>query len=188
MFASINVQILGTFYYGTRQLTTNKPIHTLADLDGMKIRIPQSDMYVKMVEAWNAAPTPLNLNELYMALQTGTVDGQENPLPTYESNKFYEVVKNVILTDHIICPNMIFISGDVWNAMSEHDQEVVSTAITNAIAWNDEEVIKAEEDLKESLKEFDVEFITPDETIREATIPYVKPLVEDWDLIQEMAE
>lgn len=57
--------------------------------------------------------TPLNLNELYMALQTGTVDGQENPLPTYESNKFYEVVKNVILTDHIICPNMIFISGDV---------------------------------------------------------------------------
>lgn len=188
MFASINVQILGTFYYGTRQLTTNKPIHTLADLDGMKIRVPQSDMYVKMVEAWNAAPTPLNLNELYMALQTGTVDGQENPLPTYESNKFYEVVKNVILTDHIICPNMIFISGDVWNAMSEHDQEVVSTAITNAIAWNDEEVIKAEEDLKESLKKFDVEFITPDETIREATIPYVKPLVEDWDLIQEMAE
>lgn len=188
LFDQINVRILGTFYYGTRQLTANKEVHTLADLEGMKIRVPQADMYVKMVESWNAAATPLNLNELYMALQTGTVDAQENPLTTYESNKFYEVVKNVILTDHIICPNMIFISGDVWNKMSEHDQEVVSTAIANAIAWNDEEVQKAELELQESLKEFGVQFIEPDETIREATIPYVKPLVADWDLIQSMAE
>lgn len=188
LFDSINVRILGTFYYGTRQLTANKEVNTLADLEGMKIRVPQADMYVKMVESWNAAATPLNLNELYMALQTGTVDAQENPLTTYESNKFYEVVKNVILTDHIICPNMIFISGDVWNKMSEHDQEVVSTAIANAIAWNDEAVLQAEEDLKESLKEYGVQFITPDETIREATIPYIRELVDDWDLIQEMAE
>lgn len=188
LFDQINVRILGTFYYGTRQLTANKEVHTLADLEGMKIRVPQADMYVKMVESWNAAATPLNLNELYMALQTGTVDAQENPLTTYESNKFYEVVKNVILTDHIICPNMIFISGDVWNKMSEHDQEVVSTAIANAIAWNDEEVQKAELELQESLKEYGVQFIEPDETIREATIPYVKPLVADWDLIQSMAE
>lgn len=188
LFDQINVRILGTFYYGTRQLTANKEVNTLADLEGMKIRVPQADMYVKMVESWNAAATPLNLNELYMALQTGTVDAQENPLTTYESNKFYEVVKNVILTDHIICPNMIFISGDVWNKMSEHDQEVVSTAIANAIAWNDEAVLQAEEDLKESLKECGVQFITPDETIREATIPYIKELVDDWDLIQEMAE
>lgn len=188
LFDQINVRILGTFYYGTRQLTANKEVNTLADLEGMKIRVPQADMYVKMVESWNAAATPLNLNELYMALQTGTVDAQENPLTTYESNKFYEVVKNVILTDHIICPNMIFISGDVWNKMSEHDQEVVSTAIANAIAWNDEAVLQAEEDLKESLKECGVQFITPDETIREATIPYIRELVDDWDLIQEMAE
>lgn len=188
MFDSINVQIVGTFYYGTRQLTANKEVHTLADLEGMKIRVPQADMYVKMVDSWNAAATPMNLNELYMALQTGTVDAQENPLTTYESNKFYEVVKNVILTNHIICPNMIFINGNVWNNMSEHDQEVVQTAMANAIAWNDEAVQQAELDLQESLKEYDVQFITPDDTIREATIPYIKELVEDWDLIQEMAE
>lgn len=188
MFDSINVQIVGTFYYGTRQLTANKEVHTLADLEGMKIRVPQADMYVKMIDSWNAAATPMNLNELYMALQTGTVDAQENPLTTYESNKFYEVVKNVILTNHIICPNMIFINGNVWNNMSEHDQEVVQTAMANAIAWNDEAVQQAELDLQESLKEYDVQFITPDDTIREATIPYIKELVEDWDLIQEMAE
>lgn len=188
LFDSINVRIMGTFYYGTRQLTTNKPINTLEDLKGMKIRVPQTDMYVKMVESWGAAATPMNLNELYMALQTGTVDGQENPLPTFESNKFYEVVKNVIFTNHIICPNMIFISGDVWNAMSEHDQEVVQTAISNAIAWNDEAVQQAETDLVEQLKEYGIEFITPDDTIREATIPAIKPLVEDWDYLQTLAE
>ena len=188
MFDSINVRLLGTFYYGTRQLTTNKPINTLEDLSGMKIRVPQSELYVKMVESWGAAATPMALNELYMALQTGTVDGQENPLPTFEANKFYEVIKNVILTDHIICPNMFFINGDVWNSLSEHDQEVVQTAVDNAIAWNNETTLKAEEDLKEQLKEYDVEIITPDDTIREATVAVMKEMIEDWDLIQSYAE
>lgn len=186
LFQSINVRVLGTFYYGTRQLTTNKPIKTLADLKGMKIRVPQSDLYVKMIDSWGASATPMNINELYMALQTGTVDGQENPLTTFSSYKFYEVVKNVILTNHIICPNMIFMNGDVWNAMSAHDQEVVQTAIDNAIAWQDEQIITAEKTLADDLKQYGVEIFTPDNTIREATVPYIKPMIEDWDLIQSM--
>lgn len=186
LFEEINVRILGTFYYGTRQLTTNKPIHTLSDLKGMKIRVPQTDLYVRMVDSWGAAACPMNINDLYMALSTGTVDGQENPLPTFESYKFYEVVKNVILTNHIICPNMIFINGDVWNAMSEHDKKVVQTAIDKVVKWQDEQTIKAEKTLAEELKKFGVEIIVPDETIREATIPAIKPTIEDWDYIQSL--
>ena len=188
LFAQVNVRILGSFYYGTRQLTTNKPIHTLDDLKGMKIRVPQAELYVKMVESWGAAATPMNINELYMALQTGTVDGQENPLTTFESYKFYEVVKNVVLTNHIICPNMIFMNADVWNGLSEHDQQVVQEAIDSAIAWQDEQIIEAEKTLADKLaSEYGCEIITPDDTIREATIPYIQPLIEDWDLIQSMA-
>lgn len=187
LFQDIDVRIMGSFYYGTRQLTANKPVTTLSDLSGMKIRVPQSDLYVKMVEAWGAAATPMNINELYMALQTGTVDAQENPLTTYESYKFYEVVKNVILTNHIICPNMIFINNDVWNNMSEHDQQVVQTAIDNAVAWQDEQIIQAEQTLADDLKQYGVEVYTPDDTIREATIPYIKPSIEDWDYIQTLA-
>ena len=173
---------------GTRQLTTNKPIHTLDDLKGMKIRVPQAELYVKMVESWGAAATPMNINELYMALQTGTVDGQENPLTTFESYKFYEVVKNVVLTNHIICPNMIFMNADVWNSMSEHDQQVVQEAIDAAVAWQDEQIIEAEKTLADKLaSEYGCEIITPDDTIRDATIPYIQPLIEDWDLIQSMA-
>lgn len=187
LFQDIDVRIMGSFYYGTRQLTANKPVTTLSDLSGMKIRVPQSDLYVKMVEAWGAAATPMNINELYMALQTGTVDAQENPLTTYESYKFYEVVKNVILTNHIICPNMVFINNEVWNNMSEHDQQVVQTAIDNAIAWQDEQIIQSEQTLADDLKQYGVEVYTPDDTIREATIPYIKPSIEDWDYIQTLA-
>ncbi|MCF2661969.1 TRAP transporter substrate-binding protein DctP [Pseudoflavonifractor phocaeensis] len=187
LFEDIDVRILGSFYYGTRQLTTNKPVTTLADLKGMKIRVPQSDLYIKMIESWGASATPMNINELYMALQTGTVDGQENPLTTYESYKFYEVVKNVTLTNHIICPNMIFMNGDVWNSLSDHDKEVVQNAINSAVAWQDEQILTAEQTLADDLKQYGVEVYTPDETIREATIPYIKPNIEDWDYIQSLA-
>ena len=187
LFQQVDVRIMGSFSYGTRQLTTNKPVSTLADLKGMKIRVPQSDLYIKMVEAWGASATPMNINELYMALQTGTVDGQENPLTTFQSYKFYEVVKNVTLTNHIICPNMVFMNGDVWNGLSDHDKEVVQTAINNAIAWQDEQIITAEQSLASELEGLGVTIITPDDTIREATIPYIKPSIEDWDYIQTLA-
>ena len=189
LFDTIDVKILGTFYYGTRQLTVNKEVHTLEDRKGMKIRVPQADLYVKMIESWNAAATPMALNELYLALQTGTVDGQENPLTTYEAQKFYETnAKYIILTNHIICPNMIFMNGDVWNSLSEHDQEVVSTAIANAIEWQGQQQLEAEAKLADELTAKGCTVITPDETIKEATVPYIQPAIEDWDLLQTYAD
>ena len=187
LFTTVNTRILGTFYYGTRQLTANKPVNTLTDLEGMKIRVPQSDLYVKMVESWGAAAAPMNINDLYLALQTGTVDAQENPLTTYQSYKFYEVVKNIILTNHIICPNMIFMNAETWESLSEHDKEVVQAAIDKAVAWQDEQILTAEQSLASELEALGCTVITPDNTIREATIPYIQPAIEDWDLIQGLA-
>ena len=188
-FESCGVHILGTLYYGTRQLTTKKEVKTVDDLKGMKIRVPETDLYVKMVESWGASAAPMNINELYMALQTGTVDGQENPLPTIEAQKFYEVVDYIVLTNHIICPSMFFVNADVWASLSEHDQEVVQTAVDNAIAWENQAVLDAEEELKTKMaEEYGCTIIEPDDTIREATIEAIRPLVEDWDLIQSYAE
>lgn len=185
LFDAIGVKIAGTFYYGTRQLTVNKEVHTLADLKGMKIRVPQADMYVKMIEAWDAAPTPMALGDLYLALQTGTVDGQENPLTTYNAQKFYETnAKYIILTDHIICPNMVFINEALYNSFSDNDKKVFDEAIANAVAWMTEQQEEAEASMASELEKKGCTVITPDETIKEATIPYIKPLVEDWDLIQ----
>ena len=189
LFDAIGVKIAGTFYYGTRQLTVNKEVHTLADLKGMKIRVPQADMYVKMIEAWDAAPTPMALGDLYLALQTGTVDGQENPLTTYDAQKFYETnAKYIILTDHIICPNMVFINEALYNSFSDNDKKVFDEAIANAVAWMTEQQEEAEASMASELEKKGCTVITPDETIKEATIPYIKPLVEDWDLIQSYAK
>ena len=185
----VGVHILGTLYYGTRQLTTKKPVKTLDDLKGMKVRVPETDLYVKMVQSWGAAATPMNINELYMALQTGTVDGQENPLPTFEAQKFYEVVKNITLTNHIICPSMMFVNLDTWNSLSKKDQEVVQAAVKNAIEWENQAVLDAEKELQDKMtKEYGCTVITPDDSIREATIPAIKPLIEDWDKIQSYAK
>ena len=188
LFESIDVKLAGTFYYGTRQLTVNKEIHTLEDLKGMKIRVPQADMYVKMIESWDAAPTPMALGDLYLALQTGTVDGQENPLTTYDAQKFYETdAKYIILTSHIICPNMVFINGAVYDSFSDNDKKVFDEAIANAVAWMTEQQQAAEESMASELEAKGCTVITPDETIKGATVPYIQPLVEDWDLIQTYA-
>ena len=189
LFGTIGVKIAGTFYYGTRQLTVNKEVNTLADLKGMKIRVPQADMYVKMIESWDAAPTPMALGDLYLALQTGTVDGQENPLTTYDAQKFYETdAKNIILTNHIICPNMVFINGAVYDSFSDNDKKVFDEAIAKAVAWMTEQQQEAEASMASALEEKGCKVITPDETIKEATVPYIQPLVEDWDLIQSYAK
>ena len=188
-FEGIGVHILGTLYYGTRQLTTKNPVSTVDDLKGMKIRVPETDLYVKMVESWGAAAAPMNINELYMALQTGTVDGQENPLPTIEAQKFYEVVKNITLTNHIICPSMFFVNNDVWQSLSDHDKEVVETAVKNAIEWENQAVLDSEAELVTKMAdEYGCTIIEPDDSIREATIEAIRPMVEDWDLIQSYAE
>jgi len=152
----------------------------------MKIRVPAAELYVKMVQSWGAAATPMALGELYLALQQGVVDGQENPLPTFNAQKFYEVIKYVIMTNHIICPNMVFINLDTWNALSTHDQKVVQDAVDKAIKKFDAKNLQDEATLAESLKKYGVEVIVPDNTIRDATIPAIKPLIADWDYIQTL--
>ena len=93
-----DMHILGDFYYGTRQLsTTNTPVNSIADLKGLKIRVPEVNTYMDMVKSWGANPTPLSFNELYLGLQQNVVAGQENPLTTFDSAKFYEVQKYLVI-------------------------------------------------------------------------------------------
>ena len=185
---SMGLHLLGIGENGFRHPTNSvRPIDSLAAMKGLKLRVAGSELLNASYGKWGANWANANWSEVYTGLQTGTYDGQENPLTTYESYKFYEVVKNVTLTNHIICPNMIFMNGDVWNSLSDHDKEVVQNAINSAVAWQDEQILTAEQTLADDLKQYGVEVYTPDETIREATIPYIKPNIEDWDYIQSLA-
>ncbi len=103
LVAKRGMRMLNVTYYGKRHLTTGtKAVKTPADMAGFKIRVPPVDVFQSMAEAWGARATPIAFGELYLALSQGVVDGEENPLPTIQSAKLYEVQKYLVLTGHIL--------------------------------------------------------------------------------------
>lgn len=116
--------IAAVSYYGTRHTTANKPIATCADLAGVKMRVPDVPAYLAMPRACGANTTPIAFAEVYLALQNGTVDAQENPLTTIEAKKFFEVQKNIVLTGHIVDHLNTVISKSRWASLSEQDKKI----------------------------------------------------------------
>lgn len=134
-----------------RELTTKRPVNTLADLKGMKIRVPEMEAHLATWRALGANPTPLAFPEVYTALQLGTVDGQENPLGVIYSNKFYEVVDYLSLTDHLVGFMMIVISNDKFKSLDSDAQQVLTKASLEASRYNDELLGKINSDIEEKL-------------------------------------
>ncbi len=137
-------KVLGLVYYGERHVTSNKPIRTPEDMKGMKLRVPNSPMYMLLPKAVGANPAPIAFAEVYLALQQGTVDGQENPLPTIRAKKFYEVQKYIALTGHLIDSLLILVGGPTWTKLSPADQEIFQAVYREAAARCTDE-IRAEE-------------------------------------------
>lgn len=187
-----NMRILGTTYYGTRQLTTtNKEVRRVADMAGFKIRVPENDVFLAMAKSWGARPTPMNFNELYLALKQNVVDGQENPLPTIDSGKFYEVQKYLVLTGHIITPRLVVINEGVWKKFAPEDQRIIKDAVAAGIGWNNDEILRAEKSLLEKFKSAGMTVIEPDvEEFRRAVLSTVPQQFEakwgkgTWEAIQ----
>ena len=157
------MRILGTTYYGTRHVTSSKKeIKTVQDMAGFKLRVPENEVFKAMAEAWGAKPTPMNFNELYLALQQGVVDGQENPLPTIQSGKFPEVQKYLVLTGHIITPRLVVINDASFKKLKAEDQKALETAIADGIAWQNAEIQKAEATLADTFAKAGMTIIRPD--------------------------
>ena len=139
------MRMLHVTYYGKRHLTTgSKHVQSPADMAGFKLRVPPVDVFLAMAEAWGAKATPIAFPELYLALSSGAVDGQENPLPTIQSGKFFEVQKFLVLTEHIITPRMIVVNEAFWKGLNEADRNVLQTAFTVGVAWQDKELLAQE--------------------------------------------
>ena len=153
LVAKRGMRILGTTYYGTRHLTTStKNVRTPADLAGFKLRVPENDVFKAMAEAWGAKPTPMNFGELYLALKQGTVDGQENPLPTIKSGKFDEVQKYLVLTGHIITPRLVVVNENFWKGLKPADQKIIQDAVDAGIRWQNAELTSQEKALVDAMK------------------------------------
>jgi TRAP-type transport system periplasmic protein len=161
--AKRNMRMLNVTYYGKRHLTTgNKAVNTPADMVGFKLRVPPVDVFRAMAESWGARPTPIAFPELYLSLSQGAVDGQENPLPTIQSGKFFEVQKFLVLTEHIITPRMIIANEAFWKGLPAADRGLLQAAFDAGAAWQDKELLSQESTLVATLKAAGMTVIEPD--------------------------
>lgn len=194
LVAKRGLRVIGVTYYGVRHLTSgSRPIHSVEDMKGFKLRVPEVDTFRAMAEAWGARPTPLNFSELYLALSQGAVDGQENPLPTIQSAKLGEVQKYLVLTGHIITPRLVIVNEAAWNKLGEADRAIVKTAIDAACTWQDNEIVVQENGLAESLAKGGMTVIKPDlESFRKPVLASLPAKFESkwgkglWDRISAM--
>lgn len=157
------MRMLNVIYYGKRHLTTGgKAVATPADMAGFKLRVPPVDVFRAMADAWGARATPIAFGELYLALKQGAADGQENPLPTIQSGKFFEVQKYLVLTQHIITPRMIVVNDAFWKGLRPADRDVVQAAFAVGAAWQDKELQSQESSLISTFKSAGMSVVEPD--------------------------
>ena len=146
------IQILAYTYYGARHTTAQKPFTDCAGMKGIKIRVPDVPAYRATPESCGANPTPIAFAEVYLALQNGTVEAQENPLTTIEAKKFYEVQKHIMLTGHIVDGLTTQIAPHVWSALSDAEKKMFTEVTQEAAARATAMIKKREAELVDEFK------------------------------------
>lgn len=157
------LKVLSTWENGFRQITNNvRPINTPADLEGLKIRTPSSEWRVAMFREWGANPTPMSFSEVFVALQTGTMDGQENPLTNITGANFQEVQKHLSMTGHVYSPTYLMTGLETWNALPAEVTAAVDEVAPAVQDWALAEGENADNSLVGKVKAAGVEVNTAD--------------------------
>ncbi len=165
-------KIVAFTYYGERVVTANKEIKKPEDMKGMKLRVPPAPLYLMLAKSVGANATPIAFAEVYLALQQGTVDGQENPLPTIMAKKFYEVQSHIMLTGHIAESLLTIVGSHVWAKMTDADKKVIEDVLTKAAAKASDQIRAAEQKTADELRKLGKTVVTVDrEAFRQAAIP-----------------
>jgi len=159
----MKIKILGPTFFGTRQvgLKPKKKINMPADMAGIKLRMPPGDAWQLLGRSLGANPTPMAFAETYTGLQTGAVDGQDNPLPNVQAMKFYEVMSQIVLTSHLIGYDLLAVNLKTWQGMSPARQKAFQAAADKAIAWSTAQHLKREAELADTFRKEGLEIYTP---------------------------
>ncbi|WP_422372207.1 TRAP transporter substrate-binding protein DctP [Hoeflea sp.] len=163
----LGVKLLAVMYLGRRHVNLRQSkdeltVMTPEDLAGVNLRMPGTDAWQFLGKALGANPTPMAFTEVYTALSTGSVDGQDNPLPTVVDAKFYEVTKQVALTSHLVDLNYVAFSKAVWDELTPEQQATVKKAAEDAAESGRQAQLKKEDDLVSFLREQGLEIYEPD--------------------------
>ena len=153
--------VLAQAYNGTRQTTSNKAIKSLSDMKGMKLRVPSAAANLAFAKYTGASPTPMAFSEVYLALQTNAVDGQENPLSTIKAQKFYEVQKYLAMTNHILNDQLYLVSNITMEELPENLQKVVKESAEVAAEYHTKLFMDEEKSLKSFFKSKGVTITEP---------------------------
>ena len=184
------IQVTAMTYYGTRQTTSNRPFTDCAGMKGLKMRVPDVPAYLALPKSCGANPTPIAFAEVYLALQNGTVDAQENPLTTIEAKKFYEVQKYIVLTGHIVDSLATQIAPHVWSKLSDADKKVFTEVTQEAAQKATEEVTKHEAELADTFRKKGLTVTAVDKKsfqdaiVKAVTLESMGYSRADWDRIQ----
>jgi tripartite ATP-independent transporter DctP family solute receptor len=174
--------VVAMTYYGERHVTSSRRIEKPEDMAGLKIRVPDAPLYMMFPKAVGANPTPIAFAEVYLALQQGVVDAQENPLPTIEAKKFYEVQDYIVLTGHITDALLTIIGGPAWDKIEESDRNVLIEILKEAAAKATAEIIEKEKALVQGFRDLGEEVIEVDRApFREAVVKAHMGPDATWD-------
>jgi tripartite ATP-independent transporter DctP family solute receptor len=164
-------KIVAITYYGERMVTANKEIKKPDDMKGMKLRVPPAPLYLMLAKSVGANATPIAFAEVYLALQQGTVDGQENPLPTIMAKKFYEVQSHIMLTGHISESLLTLVGAHVWAKASDADKKVLEEVLMQAAAKATDQIRAQEQKIADELRGLKKNVVTVDrEAFRQAAM------------------
>jgi TRAP-type transport system periplasmic protein len=161
----LGIHILGPTYFGARQvgLRTDRKISTPEDMAGIRLRMPGGDAWQFLGSSLGANPTPMDYAEVYTGLQTGAIDGQDNPLPNVQNMKFYEVMDQIVLTSHLVGYDLLVISADAWNSLSAEDQAAFQAAADQVIDWSQGMHQEMEATLLDQFREAGLDIYEPDQ-------------------------
>jgi len=160
--ATGNLVVDNSWWYGNRNLTSNVAINAPADLQGLIIRTPPADLHTLAIRAFGAEPLPMAFSEVYSALDTGVIDGQENPISTIYQNAFFEVQDYISLTKHMTQNQALVMNAEYFEAMSAEDQELVRSAIDEAGQYQSDLQLTTNEEELEKLRDEGMNVVEPD--------------------------
>lgn len=161
-FLEDNLRIIAYFENGFRQISANKPIETPEDLKGLKIRTPEFPVSVSTFSALGSNPTPMAFGELYMALQQGTVDAQENPVANISASKFNEVQDYLTMSRHQYMPLPVAISEEFWQSLTTEEQAIIEESALESAQFHRDLLRKNEEDMIKTLESEGMKIVYPD--------------------------
>src|SRR3990170_2265424 len=160
--SATSVRVVDVWYLGTRHFTTNKPFKVPADLAKMKIRVPNNPIYIENLRCMGGNPAPMGIGEVYLAMKTGVVDGQENPFTNINAFKFYEVAKYLVLTGHQVGPLIPIIHEKTWEALGAEGQRILVQAFEEGAKASNTLVLKDEAELQSKFVAAGMEVVKPD--------------------------